>query len=81
MREKYKQGFRYARLVVKSVGWLFGWTFVVISIALAVRQVSPEIIAFLIVGLVFWGFDTLWSALDDSKRFWEEIKEHRQSSK
>jgi hypothetical protein len=77
MQEKYNQGFRYARLGVKSVGWVFGWLFVVIALVQVAGQMSPSVFGILVAGSILWGFDTLWSALEDSTRMWKEIGKHR----
>jgi hypothetical protein len=77
MQEKYNQGFRYARFGVKSVGWVFGWLFVVIALVQIAGQLSPGVFGILVAGSIFWGFDTLWSALEDSTKMWKEIEKRR----
>ena len=75
MQQKYNQGFRYARLIAKAVGLPVA----LIGILLFAIQtnVGEAAVITLFVGSVLLGLDTEWTALNDCKEIWKEIKEHR----
>lgn len=79
MKQKYKQGFRYARLIAKSVGLVFALVGILIFMIQNISAYAGMIagVVIFVIGAFLWALDTLWSALDDWKRLSEQIKENR----
>jgi len=85
MREKYKQLFRYSRLIVKPVGFIFASVGIIMFVLQVLQAtgntVGKEGLVILVIGAALWLLDILWSTLDGWAELSKEIKEHRQSSK
>jgi uncharacterized membrane protein len=80
MMQKYRQGFRYARLIAKMVGLVFSLVGILIFMIQNVSAYGGMIIGVVIfvIGALLWALDTLWNALDDWKNLSNQIKVHNQ---
>ena len=84
MREKYKQFYRYARLVVKPVGLIF----TLVAIALVGVQILQALgetatkgwLVLFFVGFGFWALDSVLSTLEDWDKRSDEIEKSRKPS-
>jgi uncharacterized membrane protein len=85
MKEKYKQFYRYARLVVKPAGFVFTLV-AILLVGIQILQTMGENIttgwlALFFVGFAFWLLDTIWSTLEDWDKLSEKPKKPHQPSK
>ena len=74
MREKYIEMFRYARLIVKPVGFVFAFIGIILFMVEVLVIVGDSMgkggLIIIIVGGALWLLDTLWGTLED----WEELR-------
>jgi hypothetical protein len=82
MRERYREMFMYARLVVKPVGFVFALAGIIVFVVGVLGTVESSMgergLIIIVVGSALWLLDTLWSTMDGWAKIGKEIKENRQ---
>jgi uncharacterized membrane protein len=77
MRDKYRKVFRYARLIVKPVGFVFAFVGIIMFVVEVLGSVGSTMgkggLIMLVVGAALWLLDTLWDTADD----WDELRKEK----
>lgn len=85
MKEKYKQFYRYARLVVKPAGLIFTLVAIVLVGAQILQTMGEKIttgwLVLFFVGFIFWLLDSIWSTLEEWNKLSEGVEKPHKRSK